>query len=209
MEDLKGVSSASSTAFGGATGLSRRGENRPLLPEAERRKSKMLMSVQADIGRGVMFTIRLSKWYLFYCTLMAIATLSLVLYMIIDIHVKGNPLTVWAVTVDGTITLIMCIETVADMVAVGKHFWETGWHVFDFGVALTSVVSWLLMLLEVMWRLTAKVGRALEPRLSNTRGNLAVIAALSTVIIHRVTGTSHTERTNVVTIHMYFRPAHM
>lgn len=154
MEDSKSVGNASSTAFGGAAGLSRRGENRPLLPEAERRKSKMLMSVQADIGRGVMFTLRLSKWYLFYCTLMAIATLSLVLYMIIDIHVKGNPLTVWAVAVDGTITLTMCIETVADMLAVGKHFWETGWHVFDFGVAVTSLVSWLLMLLEVVGVIT-------------------------------------------------------
>ncbi|KEP64300.1 UNVERIFIED_CONTAM: hypothetical protein HHA_253640 [Hammondia hammondi] len=129
---------------------SRGAEQSPLLPEVERRKSKMLLSVQADVGKGFVFAMRLSKWYLFYCTLMALATLSLVIYMIVDVHVKGNVMPIWAVVADGVITVTLCVETALDIHFIGQRFWGSGWHVFDFAVALTSFVSWVLLLLEVV-----------------------------------------------------------
>lgn len=130
--------------------MSRGAEQRPLLPEVERRKSKMLLSVQADAGKGFVFAVRLSKWYIFYCALMALATLGLVIYMIADVHVKGHSMPIWAVAVDGVITVTLCVETALDIHFIGHRFWGSGWHVFDFAVALTSLVSWILLLLEVV-----------------------------------------------------------
>ncbi|PHJ22505.1 cation channel family transporter [Cystoisospora suis] len=131
------------------TGRSGTGERKPLLPEAQRRRSKLLLSLQSDIGKGFVFAVRLSRWYLLYCTLMALATLGLVVYMIVDVHVRGNTMPIWAVALDGAITLTLCIETALDIYFIGRAFWGSGWHVFDFAVALTSFISWLLLLLEV------------------------------------------------------------
>ncbi|PFH32713.1 hypothetical protein BESB_013250 [Besnoitia besnoiti] len=152
-EDLGGEGAAahSEAPFGaGIPVFSRGAENSPLLSEAQRRKSKMLLSLQADTGKGFVFAMRLSVWYIFYCTVMALATLALVIYMIVDVNVKGNAMPIWAVVADGLITTTLCIETALDMYFMGQRFWSSGWHVFDFAVALTSFVSWILLLLEVV-----------------------------------------------------------
>ncbi|CBZ50330.1 conserved hypothetical protein [Neospora caninum Liverpool] len=118
-DDLGGAASASSAVFGRVGSVSRGAEQRPLLPEVERRKSKMLLSVQADAGKGFVFAVRLSKWYIFYCALMALATLGLVIYMIADVHVKGHSMPIWAVAVDGVITVTLCVETALDIHFIG------------------------------------------------------------------------------------------
>ncbi|CDI74979.1 hypothetical protein, conserved [Eimeria praecox] len=115
----------------------------------QKAKSAVLLSIQSDIGKGIIYNIRLSRWYLAYCFLMAIATLCLVVFMIVDVHFRKNPVPVWVCAVDGLITFAVCFETIADMILLGMPFWSSGWHVFDFAVSLVCFVSWLLLLLEV------------------------------------------------------------
>lgn len=93
----EGQESSSLTVGGGQKGgqqgqPQRRGtgERKPLLPEAQRRRSKLLLSLQSDIGKGFVFAVRLSRWYLLYCALMAMLTLALVVYMIVDVHVVSG-----------------------------------------------------------------------------------------------------------------------
>ncbi|XP_022586956.2 uncharacterized protein LOC34623686 [Cyclospora cayetanensis] len=125
-------------------------ESNPLLSSRQKARSAVLLSIQSDIGKGIMYNIRLSRWYLAYCSLMAIATLSLVIFMIIDVHFRKNPIPMWVCAIDGFITFSLCFETIADIILLGKPFWSSGWHVFDFSVAVVCFVSWLLLLLEVV-----------------------------------------------------------
>lgn len=62
-------------------------ESNPLLSTKQRSKSAALLSVQSDIGKGIVYSMRLSKGYLAYCSLMALATLSIVIFMIVDVHI--------------------------------------------------------------------------------------------------------------------------
>ncbi|KAL8271603.1 hypothetical protein Esti_004509 [Eimeria stiedai] len=135
---------------GGASHRSAR-EGNPLLPGKEKaRKRSMLMSIKDDIGKGVIYNIRLSRWYLAYCSLMAILTLSLVIFMIVDIHFWKNPVPAWVCALDGFMTFAVCFETVVDVILLGGPFWSSGWHVFDFAVSLVCFISWVLLLLEVV-----------------------------------------------------------
>lgn len=127
-----------------------RREANPLLSSKQKTRSAVLLSIQADIGKGIVYNIRLSRWYLVYCSLMAIATLSLVIFMIVDVHFLKNRTPVWVCAVDAIITFAICLETVVDMILLGKPFWTSGWHVFDFAVSLVCLVSWILLLLEVI-----------------------------------------------------------
>lgn len=61
-------------------------EVNPLLSSRRKAQSAVLLSIQNDIGKGIIYNIRLSRWYLAYCFLMAIATLCLVIFMIVDVH---------------------------------------------------------------------------------------------------------------------------
>ncbi|CDJ63035.1 hypothetical protein, conserved [Eimeria necatrix] len=125
-------------------------EGNPLLSSRKKAKSAVLLSIQSDIGKGIIYNIRLSRWYLAYCSLMAVATLSLVIFMIIDVHFRKNPVPVWVCALDGFITFAVCFETIVDMILLGKPFWTSGWHVFDFAVSVVCFISWLLLLLEVV-----------------------------------------------------------
>ena len=69
----------------GSSSSSKREAN-PLLSSKQRAKSAILLSIQSDIGKGIVYNIRLSRWYLAYCSLMAVATLTLVIFMIVDVH---------------------------------------------------------------------------------------------------------------------------
>ncbi|CDJ56991.1 hypothetical protein, conserved [Eimeria maxima] len=129
-------------------GLTR--EVNPLLSSRQKANSAVALSIQSDIGKGIIYNIRLSRWYLAYCFLMAIATVCLVVFMIVDVHFRKNPVPVWVCAVDGLITFAVCFETIADMILLGKPFWSSGWHVFDFAVSLVCFASWLLLLLEVV-----------------------------------------------------------
>ncbi|CDJ29398.1 uncharacterized protein EMH_0049320 [Eimeria mitis] len=95
-------------------------EVNPLLSSRQKAKSAELLSIQNDIGKGIIYNIRLSRWYLAYCFLMAIATLCLVIFMIVDVHFRKNPVPVWVCVVDGLITFAVCFETIADMILLGK-----------------------------------------------------------------------------------------
>lgn len=127
-----------------------RREDNPLLSSKEKARSAVLLSIQGDIGKGIVYNIRLSRWYLAYCFLMAIATFSLVIFMIVDVHFRKNPVPIWVCAADGAITFAICLETIVDMILLGKAFWSSGWHVFDFAVSLVGFVSWVLLLLEVL-----------------------------------------------------------
>lgn len=70
---------------GGSSSSSKREAN-PLLSAKQKARSAVLLSIQSDIGKGIVYNIRLSRWYLAYCSIMAIATLSLVIFMIVDVH---------------------------------------------------------------------------------------------------------------------------
>lgn len=65
-------------------GLTR--EVNPLLSSRQKANSAVALSIQSDIGKGIIYNIRLSRWYLAYCFLMAIATVCLVVFMIVDVH---------------------------------------------------------------------------------------------------------------------------
>ncbi|KAL8427359.1 hypothetical protein Efla_007305 [Eimeria flavescens] len=100
----------------GARGRGR--EANPLLSEKQKARSEVQMSIKNDIGKGVVYNVRLSRLYLAYCSLMAIATLSLVIVMVVDFQLK-KPVPVWVCAVDGVMTFLVCFETVVDMVLLG------------------------------------------------------------------------------------------
>lgn len=127
-------------------------EGEPLLEdeEKERRKAAALRSLQKDVGRGVVYNVRLSKLYVAYCLCMSLLTAALVIYLIIHVETTEAPIPLWVVIVDGIIAFAMIGEILADMILLGWCFWESGWHAFDFSVALISLACWILMLLDYL-----------------------------------------------------------
>lgn len=127
-------------------------EGEPLLEdeEKERRKAAALKSLQKDVGRGVVYNVRLSRLYVAYCLFMSLLTASLVIFMIVHVETTRSPVPLWVVIVDGAIAFAMIGETMADMILLGWRFWESGWHAFDFAVALISLACWILMLLDYL-----------------------------------------------------------
>lgn len=128
-------------------------EGEPLLEdddERARRKAATLRSLQTDVGRAVVYNVRLSRLYVVYCLLISLLTASLVIFMIVHVETTKSPIPFWVVIIDGIITFVMLAETLADMTFLGWSFWESGWHAFDFAVAFISLACWILMLLDYL-----------------------------------------------------------
>lgn len=125
-------------------------ENRALIDDDEKRRARELLALQYDIGRGFVYNMRLSKAYILSCILMALATLAVVLYLIIAVHMQQQPLPLWVVILDGIVCIFMVLETTVDMGFLKWKFWSSPWHVFDLLVSILCVLGWVLLLLEYL-----------------------------------------------------------
>jgi len=89
---------------------------------------------------------RLNSVYVGFCVMITLMCLGLVAYSLFFLRDKGElaryPNALWFLLAEALITLIIFVETGADMVVYGcKEYWQNPWHVLDFIICVVCLAS--------------------------------------------------------------------
>eukprot|EP00929_Paragymnodinium_shiwhaense_P121655 TRINITY_DN93999_c0_g1_i1.p1 TRINITY_DN93999_c0_g1~~TRINITY_DN93999_c0_g1_i1.p1 ORF type:complete len:200 (-),score=14.58 TRINITY_DN93999_c0_g1_i1:116-715(-) len=85
---------------------------------------------------------RLSRWYVVWCLLIAILCMALLAYSIFLQVDHRHSRHLWLLICEVFITLVIVLETAADLIIYGwRDYWKDWWRVFDFVICVICVIG--------------------------------------------------------------------
>eukprot|EP00916_Digyalum_oweni_P018428 GHVL01030881.1.p1 GENE.GHVL01030881.1~~GHVL01030881.1.p1 ORF type:complete len:198 (+),score=19.19 GHVL01030881.1:77-670(+) len=91
------------------------------------------------MGKGFIYSIRLSRIYLIFCIFCTILSFVLLAISAINGYTHSSPRNPWYLTGDVLLTSFVTAETISDLIILRLSFWKSGWHILDFTCMILSI----------------------------------------------------------------------